>query len=131
MKFESPHKTFNNAAKCISAGNVLGNVQTSSFFRAKNDLECNGFTNEKGHLQEWDLTEGFLQHFPNYVKDYIRENFEDKGGIAYNFFYYKNGKKHNIGYVITTKNHKLLKVWYCETFKSREALRECIKYITE
>ena len=131
MKFESPYKTFNKAVVCISDGNVIGDTQVSSFFRARNDLECNGFVNPKGHLQDWDLTEGMLQNFPHYVKSYIRKNFEDKRGIAYNFFYYKNGEKHDIGYVITTTDNKLLEIWYCGTWKSREALKECIKYITK
>jgi len=89
MKFESPHKTFNNYVTCISAGNVIGGGQTSGFVRGYEETECNGFENPKGHLQEWDLNEGFAQTLAYQVKDWIRENVRGKESvIAYKWFYY-------------------------------------------
>lgn len=130
MVFNSLHKTFNSQVRCISAGNVLSDTQISSFFRGKNDISCNGETFSFGYLQQWDLTKGFLENFPGFVKRYIRDNFENEGGIAYNFFYCKRGKRYNIGWAITSKDHKLIEVWYTRSKKAQSALNECISYIT-
>lgn len=134
MKFESLHKTFNNQCRCITAGNQIGDVVISSYVRAFNETECNGIKNPKGHLQEWDLNEGFLKDFAHYVKDWIRKNVIKESIIAYEFHHYNNHNKIVDGYVITTganKKHKLLEVWYEGDYKNRSAVDEAIKYITE
>jgi len=134
MKFLSKHKTFNNQCRCIMTGNQLGDVVLSSYVRAFNETECNGIQNPKGHLQEWDLNEGFLKDFAYYVKDWIRKNVKKESVIAYEFRHFNNQKKIVDGYVITTgvdHKHKLLEVWYQGNYKNRSAVNEAIKYITE
>jgi hypothetical protein len=131
MKFSSEHKTFDNQCRCIMVGNQLGDVVLSSYVRAYIETECNGIENEKGHLQEWDLNEGFLKDFAYYVKDWIRKNVKKESVIAYEFRHFNNNKKIIDGYVITDNKHKLLNVWYEGNYKNRSAVDEAIKYITE
>jgi len=133
MLFESEHKTFNRQCKLITTGNQIGDVVYSSFVRPYNETECNGFTNPKGHLQEYDLN-WLLKDVPEYVKDWIREYAKTKSVIAYHFFYRnKESRKIDIGYVVTTpeyKKNELLEKWYAmNTLKVRSALDEAIKYI--
>jgi len=135
MKFESEHKTFNRQVDCISSGNVIGDVQLSGCVRPRSETECNGFTYEKGHLQEYDL--GWLVgDFPNYVKEFIRklEYAEDHSVIAYEFRHWNGEKKVVHGYVVTTggdDGHKVLGRWYGEHWKSRSVIDEAITYITD
>jgi hypothetical protein len=103
----------------------------SSYVRAFNDTECNGIKNEKGHLQEWDLNEGFLKNFAYCVKEWIRKNVIKENIIAYQFRHFNNRKKIIDGYVITDNKHRLLKVFYEGNYKNRSAIDEAIKYITE
>ena len=131
MKFESEHKTFNKQCRCIMVGNQFGDVVLSSYVRAFNETECNGIKNPKGHLQEWDLNEGFLIDFVYYVKDWIRKHVKKESVIAYEFRHFNNHKKIVDGYVITDNKHKLLEAWYCGNYKNRSAVDEAIKYITE
>lgn len=128
MKFESLHKTFNNKVDCISQGNVMGNVQLSGYVRSFNETKCNGFTSEKGHLQEYDLG-WLLKGLPGYVKNYIRKIAIDKMVCAYHFFYYQNRERIDIGYVITDYTNNLLRAFYVGGYKREDALNEAIKYI--
>lgn len=131
MRFESLHKTFNKQCRCISIGNQIGDVVYSSFVRPYNEIKCNGFTNTKGHLQEYDLN-WLLEGLPSYVKDWIRDYAKTKSIIAYHFFYRNRERKIDIGYIVTTPDYKLLKKWYASfrNYKRDDALDKAIKYIT-
>lgn len=137
MKFESEFSTFNRQTNCISRGNCIANTQLSSYVRPFSETECNGFKREPGHLQNWDLNEGFAQRFPDFVKKWIRDSeyCKTKSVIAYEFFYYTPGENRiPIGWVITSGHddgYKLLNKWYAD-HKSKfiSALDECILYIT-
>ena len=130
MLFESEHKTFNKQVDCISTGNVIGNVQLSTFVRPYNETKCNSHTFPKGHLQEYDLG-WILEDLPSYVKNYIRGVAKNKSVIGYLFKHYSNGRRIHDGYVITTPKHKLLKAFYTDNYKSMTVIDEAIKYITE
>lgn len=67
MEFLSEHKEFNKQCRYITTGNQIGDVVISSYVRSFYETECNGFQSPFGHLQEWDLNEGFLKNFANYV----------------------------------------------------------------
>ncbi len=130
MLFESEHKTFNRQCKYISTGNQIGDTVLSSYVRPFSEVKCNGITNAKGHLQEYDLN-WILSDLPSGVKNWIREHAKTKGVIAYHFFYMNRKKERvNIGYVVTDKNYKLLTQWHTRGLKAYSALNECIKYIT-
>lgn len=132
MMFDSAHKAFNKTADCISIGNVIGDVQLSSYVRPYNELACNGFTNEPGHLQEFDL-DGIVSKLPFHVKQSIRNKCKDEGCWAYHFFYWKGDKRMDIGYAMTHHDHGRWFEWdvYPSHWKKRNALRECMKYVTK
>lgn len=130
MKFESLHKTFNRQVSCISTGNQIGNTVYSSYIRAYNDTECNGYTNPKGHLQEYDL--GWLvEEAPRETKDFIRRQEKNRRFILYVFFHWNNGTRIIHGVVITDTEYNHVRTFYTRNnYKSRSILEEAKKYIT-
>lgn len=131
MLFESEHKTFNSKCNYISTGNVYSNVQTSSFIRSSNQLECNGFTRPKGHLQDYDLNHNSFSALSRYEVSRIKE-FTDlhNGSILYKFFHVSSGKKLVHGFVLTDKEYKhLCTFMHNQSNKSYSVISECKKYI--
>ncbi len=130
MRFESEHKTFNRQVGAISTGNVVGSVQYSNFIRGYNETECNGFTNPPGHLQNYDLTKNIVS-LPSSIREAVRKLTHDRGGIIYNFHHRIGYRPIDDGFVLTTKDCTLIKVWYVNNSrKSKSAVNEAIKYIT-
>lgn len=137
MKFESLHKTFNKQIDCISTGNVIGDVQYSSYIRAYNNDTINWNDGDvyktvpKGQLQDFDL-KGFVDKgIPSYILSFIREELKDKSGILYLFRHWNNGQMFKHGYVLTDTENNLIKVWYMNNnYKSISVVDEAIKYIT-
>lgn len=134
MHFDSPHKTFNEQCSLITTGNQIGNIVYSNFVRPFSETECNGFTNEPGHLQNYDITENIVgPTLSQNIREEIRKLTHDKGGIVYNFHHWNGNKRIDDGIVLTTKDYKLIKVWYVNKgwyWRSRWAVDEAVKYIT-
>ena len=136
MRFESLHRTFNRQVDCISIGNVIGHVQLSGYIRPRNETECNHFTFEKGHLQEYDLN-WLLKDFPYYVKEFVRtlDYAESHTTIGYEFRLWRGAQKTVIGYVVTAgadAGHKLLKQWVVgRDWRAGSVVSEAIKHITD
>lgn len=136
MRFESPHKTFNRQTNCLSTGNVIANTQYSNYIRPYSEIECNGFTNAPGHLQNWDLTENIVSRMPHHIREEIRQLTHDDGGIIYNFHHWGGGYHGKCivdGFVLTTRHddYKLIEVWYINRdWRAMGAVDEAIKYIT-
>ena len=134
MRFESPHKTFNRQTNCLSTGNVIANTQYSNYIRPYGELECNGFTNPPGHLQDWDLTKNIVANtLPHHIREEIRLLTHDDGGIIYNFHHWQGDKRIDDGFVLTSQHddYKLIKVWYVnKDWRAIAAVDEAIKYIT-
>ena len=132
MKFESEHKTFNRQVDSISTGNVLGHVQLSGFVRAYDETKCNGNISEKGQLQNYDLDKFICKDFPWKIKDYIRKHAKEESVICYEFRHWRGRQKVVHGYIVTTTDHWLMKVFYIKNhWKSYSILKEAAKYITE
>ena len=127
MLFESEYKTFNKAVDLIGHGNVMGNVQTSGYIRGYSETECNGLQSPKGHLQNYDL-DWLNKHLPYELKDWIKG--QNKTFVGYSFFYWKNGGRIFIGWVVTCQDKLVKKVYAKYNSKTISALDECIKYIT-
>lgn len=130
MHFESPHKTFNRQCTYITTGNQIGNVVVSNYIRPFAQVECNNFINPPGHLQEWDLAKNIVK-LPSRIKEVVRQLTHDNGGIIYHCRHYNGEKRIDDGYVLTTTDYKLVKVWYInQDWRARGAVDEVIKYIT-
>jgi len=131
MLFESDHKTFNRQIKCISTGNVIGDCVHSGCIRSYNEIECNGFTNNPGHLQNYDL--GWLNRELHYtLKNHIQNGDKNQKYIGYTFFYWHGSQKIFIGWILTDMNHTHIKTVYARyNQKTISALDECQKYVVE
>jgi len=131
MKFESLHKTFNRQVSMISTGNHIGNTVLSGCVRAYNETECNGYTNPKGHLQEYDL--GWLvKEAPMVAKQWIRRQGKDESFILYVFFHRSNGAKIIHGSIVTDGEYNFKIAFYARGgLKSRSIIDEARKYITQ
>ena len=128
MIFKSEHKTFNRQVKCISAGNVISSNQVSGYIRPYNETECNGRINSEGYLQNYDL-EWLNKDLPEHLKKWIRG--KRQGFIGYTFLYWVGKRKIFIGWIITDREHNLVKKAYARyNSKTMSALDECEKYIT-
>lgn len=130
MHFESPLRTFNRQCTLISTGNQIGNVVYSNYIRPYSEVECNGFVNPPGHLQEWDLTKNIVK-LPLLIKEEVRQLTHDKGGIIYHFHHWNGDKRIDDGFVLTSEGNDLVKVWYVNNdWRAMEAVNETVKYIT-
>jgi hypothetical protein len=115
---------------------MIGDVQLSGYVRPRNETECNGFTFERGHLQEYDLN-WLLKDFPYYVKEFIRglAYAENHSTIGYEFRLWNGQKKTVLGYVVTAgadDGHRLLKQWVVgQGWKATIVVSEGVKYITD
>ena len=132
MKFNSLHKTFNKQCDSISKGNVWGDSQFSGFIRAHNNVDCNGFTFDKGHLQQTDIKMFSNYHIPEYIKHRIITESKNKSIIFYVFKHYSYKKQKHIidGYVMTDDNYNLIAKFYTGNYKQQSIIDEAALYIT-
>jgi len=132
MHFESLHKTFNKQTQCLSTGNVWSNTQWSNYIRPSYELECNGFTNEKGHLQNFDLESfskmGVNSYILNRIKELVDEN---KGGILYLFKHYNNNQRILDGLVLTDRQYNHIHTWELnQDYRAVDAVYKAREYVT-
>jgi hypothetical protein len=122
----SAHSTFNQKADLIMTGNVSSNVQSSTFVRARQQLECNGFMNKPGHLQEFDL-EGFARNQRDMtpVLEYIRRDpfFESNTAIAYRFHHYDGKTRQLHGVIVTDEHHRIVRRFDREDLVGRRSAK--------
>lgn len=141
MHFESGFRAFDDAVDYIGSGNVISNVQHSSFVRPWGELTVMGYKDGKptysnpGDGRNFDLKA--FSGIPPYVRDYIMdaEN-RDREMILYHFRFYNRVRKawDTIGWGVTDgKTHKrLLGCCYnCARPKRVAAFTECMKYVSE
>lgn len=137
MIIDTGHKTFDRQCDCISTGNVWGDVQHSSFIRAFDETECNGFSNSPGHLQDFDL-KYFIESVPNIpvrVLKEIKEATKTISGILYQFRHFTgpswNRCKIVHGYVLTDEKYKVIKKWQTNGgHKSWRVLEAVLPYMS-
>lgn len=136
MRFESSHKTFNDQTNIISTGNIIANTQYGSYVRPYTETECNGFTNEEGHLQDFDL-EPFIRNFQtssSTIKE-IKTICRFRTAILYAFFHRnREGKRIVHGYILTSAPSNTAKTLMLflerSSTKSLDILHEAGKYIS-
>lgn len=134
---ESGWKLFDNQTNCISTGNVYANTQLSSYVRPWAQTECNGFTNEKGHLTMFDLEPFQKFEIPSVIKEIITDVNRKDSVILYMFFVTNKDKRiEPFCWIVTDRLHNLVKcivtcAWQENMDKRERAACEVIKYITE
>lgn len=132
------HAGFNSRVDLILTGNVYSNVQSSTYVRPRNELECNGFTRAPGHLQKFDL-DTFVNgnREMDAVVAYIKRDpfFESNQSIAYRIFHTIGQKRVLHGVIITDANYQLVRRFDREDLglqrsaKSSDVLDFALKYL--
>ena len=134
---DSGWKEFDRQTNYISTGNVIASTQLSSFIRPWRQTECNGFTNQCGHLMNYDLKQFDRWRIPADLLVEIEDKNREESVILYMF--YTNTKDRDIkpfGWVLTTRDHKyinsrVVRNWGESYVKRSAALWEAIRYITD
>ncbi len=132
MAIDTGLKAFDARVKLISTGNVISDTQVSWYIRPYNEtINPVGEKVEPGHLQDFDLNT--FKAMPYEVREFIKKVGKTQQVIAYYFFWYSGGTRHDVGWVVTSghsDDHRLLKKWPGRGYKTAMALNEIIKYIT-
>jgi hypothetical protein len=106
------HKTFNKQAEYIGRGNVIGTCQVSNYIRPADELECNGRTNPRGHLQSFDLA--LFKNAPRNVMADARIVADVHGkAILYKVRHWRGTSEIIDGWIITDGVHG-----HCRTFQT-------------
>ncbi len=131
MLFESGFRTFDRQTSIITTGNVIADTEFGWYIRPYNQTKnAIGQYVKPGQLQALDLS--YFPYLPHDLKRYIQSQFTDTAGWLYEFFHWVGERKVTDGYIVTTDDHRLLKmVPTGPTYKSHMALKEAAKYITE
>lgn len=134
QRIDTGHKTFDRQIGGIGTGNVIDNVQFSSYVRPAREVTCNGQHFEPGHLQNFDLRPFHEKGMPSYVDERVRKLANAHGGvILYAFRSWANGREVIHGYVVTKRHesYEFLKSWVTgPTHKSWGVIETCKDYVS-
>lgn len=100
------HKAWDRKAdKCgVYKGNALTSAQYSSFIRAHQQTECNGFIREPGHLRQFDINAFGAYRIPSAMRKKMDEH-KDEQVILYCIRYWKGDKCSVLGWVLTDEHY--------------------------
>lgn len=131
MRIHTIHKKYDG--QYISTGNVISDQQYSMFIRGYKRKECNGFVNEDGHLQQWDLNNWPSRYLPSSIRERVKKYASGKESIILYCIRHFNGKNPVIlGWIITDYNYNLLErsiIRWDE--KSLEVIGQVTKAVTK
>jgi len=92
-------------------GNVWADTQFSNYIRSRQQTECNGFTREPGHLQDFDL-KGYPELSPKHRAQVSALVDQNGGGVLYRIQhvvparYPKPAHRLVHGHILTNLQHK-------------------------
>jgi hypothetical protein len=121
--FNSLHKTFNKTIQAPSKGNVIDDGFISLFVRSWDEVECNGITNQPGHLYNFDMNS--FRDAPSYIKQKAKQ-----GGVLVHFRYYKGDKKISLGWLLY--DYSTMKIKAVDDYnrvKNASLIEEFIQFI--
>ena len=133
MILDTKLKTFNTQTDLITIGNVIADTQYSNYIRPYNEIECNGRTQPKGELRDYDLQ--FFTLNEN-VRNYVLKHTENERGILYQFHFY-NARKEKIiiGWIFEQNKQFDMFVncphWYIKFEKYESAMDTCLNILKE
>jgi len=134
---DTGHRTFDHQANrnYVGVGNVMSDVQFSSYVRSRDQLECNGRVNAPGHLQDFDIAQ-FRRSSPSMpaeVERTAREAANDGGAILYRFGYYvgvsRDPRRIHLGWVVTDRQYQLVAAFPASTPKARPVIDEMLAFV--
>ena len=129
IEVNTGHKAFDRRADYIGTGNVLSNIQTSSFIRAATDTECNGRHYAPGKLRQFDV-DHYARNAPAHVRRALLRLTESDTVIFYCFHSTTGGKRTVHGYAITSRDYTLLADYVTgPTGKSAAVMEWCLAHV--
>ncbi len=135
---ETGHRAFDRQANTnfVGVGNVVSDVQLSSYVRSRNELECNGRVNAPQHLQNFDIAHfgRSLPVMPAEVERVTRKAANDNdGAILYRFGYYvgpsREPRRIHLGWVVTDRQYQLVAAFSAPTPKARRVIDEMLAFV--
>lgn len=133
---ETGHRAFDRQANAsiITVGNVMSDVQFSSYVRSREQLECNGFVNAPQHLQDFDIRQFRRSGVPAEVERVTRRAADDNGGaILYRFGYWvgpnRDPRRIHLGWVVTDRQHQLVAAFPASTPKASRVIDEVLAFV--
>ena len=137
---DTGHQAFDRQANrnFVGVGNVVSDVQLSSYIRPTYETQCNNRAVTPGHLQDYDI-----RHFrrsrpamPADVELATRKAADCWGGaILYRFGYYvsvrRDPRRIHLGWVVTNKQHRLVAAFPASTPKARRVIDTLLDFVTE
>lgn len=132
---ESGHKGFDRQTNMVGTGNIIASTQLSSHVRGRLCTECNGFTQEPGHLRDFDLRPWLdNRSLHRHVQKFVLAETEKLGdhGVWLYQFHHQAGDGNRVihGYVVTDYEHNLLRTFVTgPTSKSGLVVEECSMYV--
>lgn len=133
MILDTKLKTFNTQTDLITIGNVIADTQYSNYIRPYNEMECNGRTQPKGELRDYDLQFFTLNEK---VRNYVLKHTENENGILYQFHFY-NARKEKIiiGWIFEQNKQFDMFVncphWYIKFEKYESVMDTCLNILKE
>ena len=100
-------KEIEKKLKYVMRGNVISDIQYSTYIRPKNEVRCNGKEYPTDHLRQYDIN---LISLPYNVERHVKNITNDMGCYVYRF----KTKNTIVGYVVEQDNEYSLfvdKVW--------------------
>ena len=121
------YREFDNYINCISKGNVISRGQLSGYIRPYNKVVCNGITNNKGQLRDYDLN--MFRNLSSIVKDYIKNITNNEWCILYQY----STKKGVFGYIVEQNNNYKIFIKDSQFLgnKRLEQRYNCLEYVVE
>ena len=119
-------KSFDKQTNFLSCGNVIAPTMIGWNIRAYTQTECNRFTFEPGHLQNYDLRNFVRNNIPASILKFVREITADSDAWLYMFFHYSGDKKIVHGYVVADKNNNHIKTFVLRDEKVVHFAREYV-----
>ena len=118
MLFESEFKTFNNAVDLITTGNVVSNVQYSSYIS-----------------KDWPLEKAFYKPYLQYLPTFIKCEINNRTAAGSKVILYCL-KLHGLPvcWILTDSDHNLItscRAGVHQYAKETSVLNEAIKYLTK
>lgn len=130
-------KTFDKQTSIIASGNQLARTMYGTYIRSSKILECNGYQNPPGYLQDFDL-KNFKDYATKRVLDKTRYYADQhpKGCCLYMFFHFiTNRKTHEKkrlvhGFIICDYDGEILeKIYTRHSNSSHQIVDECAYYL--
>jgi hypothetical protein len=120
-------RPFDTQISALGQGNVFGSTITGWYIRPYEEVECNGYSFPKGHLQASDLR--VFGSLPVQVAHAVKMPTRTRSGILYKLFH--TGTRQVVhGYVWSDYDHNMMDMWVTGRHSSSASVViACLPYL--